>query len=61
MYARNILTVVQHLVRREKGPDGKATGAPQLTIDMDDEITRESVVAKDGAIVHPRIAAGRGA
>jgi NAD(P) transhydrogenase subunit alpha len=55
MYARNVLTVVQHLVRREKGADGKATGAPGLVIDMDDEITRESVVARGGQIVHPRL------
>jgi proton-translocating NAD(P)+ transhydrogenase subunit alpha len=56
MYARNVVTVVQHLVQREKGPDGKATGAPKLVIDMSDEITRESVVTKDGAIVHARVA-----
>ena len=55
MYARNVLTVVQHLVRREKGADGKATGAPKLELDMADEITRESVVTKDGAVVHPRL------
>jgi NAD(P) transhydrogenase subunit alpha len=57
MYARNIATVVQHLVQREKGPDGKATGAPRLVLDMNDEITRESVVTKGGQIVHPRLAA----
>jgi len=56
MYARNVVTVVQHLVQREKGPDGKATGAPKLVIDMSDEITRESVVTKDGAVVHVRVA-----
>ena len=27
MYARNVATLVQHLVRRAKGPDGKATGS----------------------------------
>jgi NAD(P) transhydrogenase subunit alpha len=56
MYARNIVTVVQHLVQREKGPDGKASGAPKLVIDMSDDITRESVVTKDGAVVHARLA-----
>jgi NAD(P) transhydrogenase subunit alpha len=56
MYARNIATVVQHLVQREKGPDGKATGAPRLVLDMNDEITRESIVTKGGQIVHPRLA-----
>jgi len=57
MYARNIATVVQHLVQREKGPDGKATGAPRLVLDMADEITRDSIVTKGGQIVHPRLAA----
>ncbi len=37
MYARNVVTLVQHLVRREKGADGKATGAPTLVIDVNDE------------------------
>ena len=62
MYARNIATVVQHLVRRSMGPDGKATGEPQIVLDMSDEITRESVVAQGGQIVHQRlIGAGLGA
>jgi NAD(P) transhydrogenase subunit alpha len=55
MYARNVVTVVQHLVQREKGPDGKATGAPHLVLDMTDEITRESIVTRNGQIVHPRL------
>jgi NAD(P) transhydrogenase subunit alpha len=55
MYARNVVTLIQHLVRREKGPDGKPTGAPTLTLDMDDEITKEIVVTKDGSVVHPRV------
>ena len=28
MYARNVITLVQHLVRRENGADGKPTGPP---------------------------------
>ncbi len=55
MYARNVLTLVQHLVQREKGADGKATGAPQLILNMDDEITREILVTDNGQIVHPRV------
>jgi NAD(P) transhydrogenase subunit alpha len=55
MYARNVVTLVQHLVHREKGPDGKATGAPRLTLNMDDEITKEIVVTHDGSVVHPRV------
>ncbi len=56
MYARNVLTVVQHLVRRAPGPDKKPTGAPEIVLDMDDEITRESVVTRDGRVVHPKLA-----
>ena len=55
MYARNVVTLVQHLVQREKGADGKATGAPQLVLDLDDEITREILVTKGGDVVHPRV------
>jgi NAD(P) transhydrogenase subunit alpha len=55
MYARNVLTLVQHLVRRERGADGKPTGDPRLVLDPNDEITREILVTKDGDIVNPRI------
>lgn len=55
MYARNVTTLVQHLVHRQKGADGKATGAPTLVLNMDDEITREIVVTRGGQIVHPRV------
>lgn len=51
MYARNVATLVQHLVQREPGPDGKATGAPRLVLNMDDEITREILVTRDGRVV----------
>jgi NAD(P) transhydrogenase subunit alpha len=55
MYARNVVTLVQHLVRREKGPDGKPTGPPKLVIDPADEITKEILVTSDGDVVHPRL------
>jgi NAD(P) transhydrogenase subunit alpha len=55
MYARNVVTLVQHLVQREKGPDGKATGAPKLVLNMADEITKDIVVTMDGAVVHQRV------
>jgi NAD(P) transhydrogenase subunit alpha len=55
MYARNVVTLVQHLVQREKGPDGKATGSPKLVLNMADEITKDIVVTKDGSVVHPRV------
>jgi H+-translocating NAD(P) transhydrogenase subunit alpha len=44
MYARNLATFITHLVK-----DGK------LNLDMQDEITRETLVTRDRAVVHPRI------
>jgi NAD(P) transhydrogenase subunit alpha len=55
LYARNVVTLVQHLVRREKGPDGSAAGSAAIVIDLNDEITREFLVAQGGQIVHPRL------
>ncbi len=55
MYARNVVTIVQHLVQRTKGPDGKPTGPPALVLNPEDEITREILVTRDGAIVHARM------
>jgi len=45
----------QHVVQREKGPDGKPTGAPKLVLNMSDEITREIVVTLGGDVVHARV------
>ncbi len=56
LYARNVVTLVQHLARREKGPDGKPAGPATLVIDPDDEITREILVTRGGQVVHPRVA-----
>jgi len=55
MYSRNVLTLVQHLVQREKGPDGKPTGAPKITMNTEDEITREILVTRGGSVVHARL------
>jgi NAD(P) transhydrogenase subunit alpha len=44
MYSKNIVTFLQHLVK--KG---------QLTIDTTDEITRETIVTRGGDVVHPKI------
>jgi NAD(P) transhydrogenase subunit alpha len=44
MYAKNISTFLLHLVRNGK-----------VTIDLEDEITRETLVARGGEIVHPRV------
>jgi NAD(P) transhydrogenase subunit alpha len=55
MYARNVTTLVQHLVRRQKGADGKPSGPPELTLDMSDEITKEILVTNDRRVIHPRL------
>jgi NAD(P) transhydrogenase subunit alpha len=49
MYSKNIITFVTHLL-------GK-TGAQQaaLPIDPADEITRETLLTRDGDVVHPRV------
>jgi NAD(P) transhydrogenase subunit alpha len=44
MYAKNITTFLQHLLKQG-----------ELKLDLNDEITRETLVARDGAIVHPRL------
>ena len=46
MYARNVATFVAHLMKDKA-----------LTMDMDDEITRETLVSRDGQLVHERIKA----
>jgi H+-translocating NAD(P) transhydrogenase subunit alpha len=51
MYARNITTFLLHLARREKGQEGPAS----VSLDTADEITRETLVTRDGAVVHERI------
>jgi len=44
MYARNLTTLVTHLTK-----DGA------INIDTSDEITRETLVTRDGEVVHPRV------
>jgi NAD(P) transhydrogenase subunit alpha len=51
MYARNITTFLLHLARREKGQEGPAT----VSLDTADEITRDTLITRDGAVVHERI------
>ena len=55
LYARNVVTLVQHLVRPPIGPDGKPAGPRALTIDEEDEITREILVTSRGAVVHAKV------
>jgi NAD(P) transhydrogenase subunit alpha len=49
MYSKNITTFLLHLL----GKDGAKQ--PALTLDQADEITRETLLTKDGAVVHPRV------
>jgi H+-translocating NAD(P) transhydrogenase subunit alpha len=49
MYSKNIITFLQHLL----GKDGAKQTS--LTLDTNDEITRETLLTKDGAVVHPRV------
>jgi len=44
MYSHNISTFLRHLL-----------GEEELQFDMEDEITRETLVMRDGQVVHPRI------
>jgi NAD(P) transhydrogenase subunit alpha len=49
MYSKNITTFLMHLL----GKDGAKQ--PSFTLDVNDEITRETLLTKDGAVVHPRV------
>jgi NAD(P) transhydrogenase subunit alpha len=50
MYARNIATFLKHLMR-----DG------ELMLDLEDEITHETLVTRGGEVVHPRVREALGA
>jgi NAD(P) transhydrogenase subunit alpha len=49
MYAKNITTFLSHLL----GKDGAKK--PSLELDLNDEITRETLLARDGDVVHARV------
>jgi NAD(P) transhydrogenase subunit alpha len=49
MYSKNIVTFLQHLL----GTDGANQAA--FPINPDDEITRETLLTRDGSVVHPRV------
>jgi NAD(P) transhydrogenase subunit alpha len=44
MYAKNISTLLLHVTKDQ-----------QLNLDVEDEIVRESTIAREGRVVHPRI------
>ena len=45
MFAKNVVTFLTHLVKEGK-----------IVINLDDEITRETLVTRDGKVVHARVA-----
>ena len=49
MYSKNITTFLSHLL----GKDGASKAA--LELDLSDEITRETLLTRDGAVVHARV------
>jgi NAD(P) transhydrogenase subunit alpha len=51
MYSKNITTFLAHLL----GKDGAQQSA--LSFNLDDEITRETLLTRDGEVVHPRVQA----
>jgi NAD(P) transhydrogenase subunit alpha len=49
MYSKNITTFLSHLL----GKDGAKKAA--LELDLTDEITRDTLLTRDGDVVHPRV------
>ena len=44
MYSQNVTTLLKHI-----------TSEGELTLDFEDEIVRETTVAREGEVIHPRI------
>jgi NAD(P) transhydrogenase subunit alpha len=49
MYSKNITTFLLHLLGKEGAKQ------PALAVNPEDEITRETLLTRDGAVVHPRV------
>jgi NAD/NADP transhydrogenase alpha subunit len=49
MYSKNITTFLAHLL----GKEGAKKAA--LELDLADEITKETLLTRDGDVVHPRV------
>jgi len=49
MYSKNITTFLAHLLGKE------GAKKPALELDLSDEITRETLLTRDGDVVHPRV------
>jgi NAD(P) transhydrogenase subunit alpha len=53
MYSKNIVTFLLHLIAASGGKDGAKQ--PSLVLNLEDEITRDTLLTRDGAVVHARI------
>jgi NAD(P) transhydrogenase subunit alpha len=49
MYSKNITTFLAHLLGKEGAKQ------PALALNLEDEITRETLLTRDGDVVHPRV------
>ena len=49
MYSKNITTFLLHLLGKEGAKQ------PSLPLNAEDEITRETLLTRDGGVVHPRV------
>jgi len=49
MYSKNITTFLLHLLGKEGAKQ------PSLPLNAEDEITRETLLTRDGTVVHPRV------
>ena len=49
MYARNITTFLMHLLGKEGAKQ------PAMSLDPNEEITRETLLTRNGEVVHPRV------
>jgi NAD(P) transhydrogenase subunit alpha len=50
MYSKNVITFLLHLLGKEGAKQ------PGLSINPEDEITRETLLTREGRVVHPRLA-----
>jgi H+-translocating NAD(P) transhydrogenase subunit alpha len=57
MYSKNIVTFLLHLIGTSGETSGGKDGAkqPSLVLSLEDEITRDTLLTRDGAVVHARI------
>ena len=59
MFSNNVVSFIRHLVTAGGG-DRDGSGSPDIVWDFDDEITVDTIVGRDGEVVHPRVRAKLG-